>query len=184
MKVKLKKMEHSELKKKTDNVVTSIKENFGSESAITVINGRKFPKGTPDFVFLFQRVGKELSKKLTPSACKVLLYMITLMEYSNHIGCDQATLAEELDLSLRSVNGAIKELKDMAVIINYKDPQDRKRNVYMINPHSAWKGTIAKRNKFIKETDRNQLDMFGDLGQLPERKKSVMDRTISPEADV
>ena len=156
-------MEHKTLKEKTEKVAESVKENFGGESAITIINGRKFPKGTPDFVFLFQTVGKELAKKLTPSACKVLLYFISLMEYSNHIGCDQKTLTEELELSLRSVSGAIKELKEMAVIMHYKDPQDRKRNVYMINPHSAWKGKITKRVKFLKEQDKNQTSLFDSI---------------------
>lgn len=156
-------MEHKTLKAKTEKVAESVKENFGAESAITIINGRKFPKGTPDFVFLFQIVSKELSKKLTPSACKVLLYMISLMEYSNHIGCDQTTLAEELELSLRSVNGAVKELKDMAVIMQYKDPQCRKRNVYIVNPHSAWKGHIRKRVKFLKEQNKNQTSLFDSI---------------------
>jgi predicted transcriptional regulator len=152
-------MEHKILKEKTENVATSIRENFGEGSAITVINGRKFPKGVPEFVFMFQLIGKELAKKLTPSACKVLLYMVSLMEYSNHVGCNQTTLAEDLELSLRSVSRAIKELKDMAVILDYKDPQDRTRNVYMVNPHSAWKGKISKRQKFIKEQDKNQISM-------------------------
>jgi len=87
------------------------------------------------------------------------LYMVSLMEYSNHVGCNQTTLAEDLELSLRSVSRAIKELKDMAVILDYKDPQDRTRNVYMVNPHSAWKGKISKRQKFIKEQDKNQISM-------------------------
>jgi predicted transcriptional regulator len=152
-------MEHKDLKEKTENVAVSIRENFGEGSAITVINGRKFPKGVPEFVFLFQSIGKDLAKKLTPSACKVLLYMVSLMEYSNHVGCNQGTLAEELELSVRSVNGAIKELRDMAVIISYKDPQDRKRNVYMVNPHSAWKGKMSKRQAFLKTQDKAQLSM-------------------------
>lgn len=156
---KVKKMEHKLLKEKTENVATSIRDNFGEGSAITIINGRKFPKGIPDFVFLFQIIGKELAKKLTPSACKVLLYMVSAMEYSNHVGCNQSSLAEDLDLSIRSVNGAIKELKDMSVILIYKDPQDKKRNVYMVNPHSAWKGKISKRQKFIKDQDKNQIAM-------------------------
>ncbi len=153
-------MDNKILKEKTENVAESIRENFGQESAITIINGRKFPKGVPEFIFLFQVIGKELAKKLKPSACKVLLYMVSSMEYTNHVGCDQNTLAEELDLSVRSVSGAIKELKEMAIIISYKDPQDRKRNVYMVNPHSAWKGKITKRQKFIKEKNVNQISMF------------------------
>lgn len=146
-------------KEKIDQIVNVVKANYGEEKAITIINSRKFPKDTPDFVYLFQLVSRDLSKKLSPSACKVLLYMISLMQYSNHIGCDQSTLAEELDLSIRSVSGAISELKNLCVIIAYKDPQDKKRNVYMINPHSAWKGKIQARKRAIKDNN-NQIKLI------------------------
>ena len=146
-------------KEKAESVASSIRDNYGDEVKISVINSRHFPKDVPDFVFLFQKVGLDVSKKLTPASCKVLLYMISSMQYSTHIGCDQKTLAEQLDLSLRSVSGAIKELKEMNIILSYPDPQDRKRNVYMINPHSAWKGSIHKRKKYIKTIDQAQLEI-------------------------
>lgn len=153
-------MEHKELKQKTENVVNSVRNNFGDGSAITIINGRKYPKGVPDFVFLFQIIGKEVAKSIAPSSCKVLLYMVAGMEYSNHVGCNQSTLAEDLNLSIRSVSSAIKELKDLCIIISYPDPMDKKRNVYMVNPHTAWKGKITKRQQFIKQSEKENKSQF------------------------
>lgn len=148
------------MKEKMEKIVKAVNENMGGNNAITIINNRNYPKGVPDWIMLFQAVGRDLAKKLTPSGCKVLLYMISLMEYSNHIGCDQSTIAEDLEMSLRSANGAISELKAMGVVISYKDPQDRKRNVYMINPIHAWKGKMVKRQKVLKIIDKNQTSLI------------------------
>jgi DNA-binding MarR family transcriptional regulator len=108
---------------------------------------------------MFQEAGKNLFKVLTPGACKVLGYMFSIMQYSNHIGCDQKTFSDELELSLRTVNGALNELKKLNVIIGYKDPQDGRRMVYVINGHAAWKGKIHKRKAHLKAHNKNQLAM-------------------------
>lgn len=148
------------MKKNLENIAIAINENMPGSNAITVITGRNYPKGVPEWTMMFQEVGRDLAKRLTPTACKVLLYMISLMEYSNHIGCDQKTLSEDLEVSLRSVSGAIAELKEMKVVLSYKDPQDRKRNVYMINPVHAWKGKMHKRQKALKLMDKNQTSLI------------------------
>lgn len=155
-------MEKSQ-KEKSEKIAESIREIQGEGTAVTVINGRKFPKGIPDFVMLFQLIGTKIAKKLSPSACKVLLYFVTMMQYSNHIGINQSTLSTELELSIRSISGAIKELKDLNIIIAYKDPQDGKRNVYLINPHAAWKGKIVNRQKHLKDSDPNQTNLLLEI---------------------
>ena len=146
-------------KNKLEKISSDIKGTLGEDTRITIYNGRQFPKDIPDFVMLFQIAGKSLFKILTPGACKVFGYMLSIMQYSNHIGCDQYTFSEELKLSLRTVNGAIKELKELNVIIGYKDPQDNRRMVYMINGHAAWKGQVKLRQKHLKE-NKNQLNIF------------------------
>jgi DNA-binding MarR family transcriptional regulator len=162
------------MKEKFQKIVKSVQENLGTESAVTIINSRKYPKGVPEWVMMFQVISRELSKKLTPSGCKVLLYMISLMEYSNHIGCNQSTIAEDLEMSERSVNRAVSELKLMGVIISYQDPQDRTRNVYMINPHNAWKGKITKRQKIIKVMDKNQTSLLDAITEIEASKQHTL----------
>ena len=149
------------MKKELENIVESINENIRGNNAITIINNRQYPKGVPEWVMLFQAaIGGDLINKLTPSGCKVFLKMISLLQWSNFIGCDQSTLAEDLDMSERSVNRAVSELKEFGVIISYKDPQDRKRNVYMINPIHAWKGKMNKRQKVLKIMNKNQTSLL------------------------
>jgi len=135
----------------SEKIVKDIKSSLGDETKITIYNGRYFDKNIPEFIMMFQSAGKSLFKILTPGACKVLGYMFSMMQYGNHIGCDQKTLSEELDLSIRTINGAVNELKNLNVILSYPDPQDRRRMVYMVNGHAAWKGHTNKRKKHLKD---------------------------------
>lgn len=151
-------------KEKMQNIARSVSDNFGSEKAITIIHGRAKLKGVEEFTMLFQVFIKDMVTHLSPSGCKVLLKFFSLMQYSSHIGVDQKTLSEELHLSVRSINGAVRELTNLNVIIGYKDPQDNRRQVYMMNPHGAWKGDLRKRKKIIKENP-NQYKMFEAEGK-------------------
>lgn len=146
-------------KRQLERISEDIRETIGEETKVSVNLSRSFPKDVPEFIMVFQRAGRELFKVLTPGACKVFGYMLSLMEYSNHIGTDQKTFSEVLGLSLRTVNGAIKELQSHNVIIKYSDPQDKRRMVYMINAHAAWKGKVHKRQKHIK-SNPNQTILF------------------------
>lgn len=146
-------------KEQLESISDNIKDVVGSETKVTVYSGRSFPKDVPEFVMLFQEAGKHLFKNLSPGACKVLGYMFSMMQYSNHVGTDQKTFSEELNLSIRTVNGAIRELILCNVILKYKDPQDGRRMVYMINGHAAWKGKIQKRQKHLKENPK-QTKLF------------------------
>jgi hypothetical protein len=144
-------------KARIEGLAKVVKKEVGQETAVYVYGERKFPKDFPEFVMLFQAAGMHLFKVLSPGACKVLGYMFSMMQFSNHIGIDQKSISEELDLSLRTVNGAIKELEVRNVIISYKDPQDTRRKVYMVNGHAAWKGKAFKLKKHLKDNP-NQLD--------------------------
>jgi len=71
---------------------------------------------------------------------------------------------------------AIKELIKNDIVLSYKDPADQRRNIYIINPYNAWKGTFKERTRAIKKID-NQLPLFQDhetktllLGSSNEKK--------------
>jgi hypothetical protein len=60
-------------------------------------------------------------------------------------------------LSLPTVKRCVEELMEQHIIIKYQDPQDKRRNVYMVNPQIMWKGKNKERKKIIKAIDKNQL---------------------------
>jgi len=125
-------------------------EESGETTKVVISQGRYYPKDIPDFVMLFQKLTEQAIENLSPGACKVLLHFLCKLQYSNHIGMDQITIAENCKVSIITVARAIKELLRLQIIIAYKDLQDKRRNIYIINPHNAWKGKIKERSKAIK----------------------------------
>jgi DNA-binding MarR family transcriptional regulator len=94
---------------------------------------------------------------LKPNTCKLLLYFMAKCKYDNLIETHQQTIMEDLGYtSLESVGKAIKTLKDLNVIIAVKDANDRRRNVYFLNPYQSWKGEAANRKNYVAQ--QNKID--------------------------
>ena len=144
-------------KEKIEKIRDFIKDETGSK--IIISQGRYYPKDIPDFVMLFQAITKQFVLGLTPSSCKILLYMFSKLQYSNHIGIDQLTISEECKICIRAVAKSIKELTDQKIIISYQYEADRRRKIYIINPFTAWKGTFNERKKAIKSIHPDQLQL-------------------------
>jgi hypothetical protein len=117
-------------------------------NVVIALQKNKIP--IPEFVMMFQAIGKLLLKEIKPSSLNVFWLFICKMEYSNHIGIDQLTIAEETGLSSKTVWRSINELKERNIIISYSDVQDKRRKIYIINPQFAWKGTATERMKKIR----------------------------------
>ena len=132
----------------------------------------------PDFIMLFQEaVTMMLNGTINKSALNVFVYFLGKMQYSNHIGIDQKTIAEETKLSLGTIKLVVPELQRLNIIIKYEDLQDKRRNVYIINPLLAWKGRVKDRKKVMKTIDKSQLDIFGKLPQETKEKKGIQPNT-------
>ena len=113
-----------------------------------------------DYVMLFQKaVLMMLDGGVSKNGLKIFVYMLGKLQYSNHIGVDQQTIADDNKMSLVYVKKTIAELKKVNVILPYKDIQDRRRSVYVINPIVAWKGKVVNRKKFVKTIDKSQLKL-------------------------
>lgn len=146
-----------------DEIESLIGNEISDDVSVKILVKKKFPKNIPDFVMLFQACNKVLAKELSPSSCKVFLYLIGCTAYSNHIGVNQQKIASDLNVTKTTVCTAIKQLKKFNIIIEYKEPNDRRCNVYVLNPHSSWKGSFKERFKAISTLDKNQLRLpFGD----------------------
>lgn len=150
-----------ESKETAYKVAEGIREVYGEDTVVNVFKGRKLPPGVPDFIMVFQAINVTLSKQLKPSSCKVLLYLLSKAVYGNFIGVDVATIMEELDIrSKTTVIASIQELERHHIIVKTVDIQDKRRNTYVLNPHSAWKGGWKERFSTIKKlTAENQLKL-------------------------
>lgn len=153
-----------ELIRTADSVKESL--DMHENTQVSILIRKKLPK-MPDFVMLFQEVlYKLMTNDISLSTCKVLLFIMANMEYQNYIGIDLKSISEKIGMPLRSVERAMKELKELNVVLSIKDKFDKRRNVYVINPLTAWKGKAHNRAKAIKAINKNQLDMFNTSDKL------------------
>lgn len=145
-------------KEKAIKIKEFLNDEIGIQKVV-ISNGRYYPKNIPEFVMLFQAITEQFINNLTPASAKILLYMLGKLRYSNHIGVNQETISEDCRLTKPTVIRAIKELISNDIVLSYKDSADHRRNVYIINPYNAWKGTFKERTKALRNID-NQLKLF------------------------
>lgn len=152
-------------KENAEKLVIATKEalNLSPDSAVNISVGKKKRPNMPDFTMMFHATGMMVVKEISPASLSVFWLFLCKLPYSNHIGINQNTIAEETTLSIASVKRAVKELKEKKLIISYTDQQDSRRLVYMINPVIAWRGDNINRMKQVKEIIKShpgQLRLF------------------------
>jgi len=148
-------------KEKTENISSAISGVLDNDYQISVnLVRRKQP--IDNFIMLFQEATlKMLDGNMSKNSLRIFVYMLGKLQYSNHIGVDQYTIAEENGISIPYAKKAISELKKANILISYKDVQDARRNVYIINPIIAWRGKAKNRNKALKSKNLT-LNLFSN----------------------
>jgi len=143
-------------KEKAKDIADSVQDKMDDDYTINVSLVRRKVR-VENFVMLFQEaVTQMLDGNISKNGLRIFVYMLGKLEYSNHIGVDQETIAKDNGLSLVYIKKTIKELKDAKILIGYQDVQDKRRNVYIINPVIAWRGKVKHRKTFI---NKNQLKL-------------------------
>lgn len=157
-------------REQAETLVNATKEvlNLSPETGISINLKQRKRAPMPDFTMIFHATGMMVVKEIQPASLAVFWLFLCKLPYSNHIGINQNTIAEETTLSIASVKRAVKELKEKKLIISYADQQDSRRLVYMINPVVAWRGDNIKRMKKVKEIvqlNPGQLRLFDGKDQ-------------------
>lgn len=117
----------------------------------------------PQNVQVFQAFAYLSATKLKASTNRILMLLFAMSAYENYIGMDVKTIAEELELSERSVINGLNELEKYNIIIKFKHPSDKRRHDYFVNPTAMWKGNSFTRMTALKSIDPDQLEMFQDI---------------------
>ena len=146
------------ISKQTNTEVSNAVKGIIGEGVNVSVHLTKKKVQIEDYVMLFQEaVLMMLNGNMSKTMLKIFVYFLGKLKYSNHIGVDQKTIAEENGVSIDTVKPEMAKLIKMNIIVVYKDIQDKRRNVYIINPRVAWKGTVSERKKVIKRIiDQNQ----------------------------
>jgi len=139
-------------KKQTENIAENIRQELASDVLVSVNMRKTIPK-VPDFVMIWQEAIRRVvvGEGLTLITYRVMFFLIGSMEFQNFIGVDIKTIAEDLKVSVPSVDRAMKQLKDIGIVISIKDTFDKRRNAYMLNPLTGWKGKASNYVSAVKK---------------------------------
>jgi DNA-binding transcriptional ArsR family regulator len=100
------------------------------------------------FMYISQEALKDLAKvrSLGSQAVRVWFVMLGNLGFENRIVMDAKSIADELDMSVPNVYGALKRLKDMGLIEHHPTM----RRDWRISPHIVWKGSIKEHKEALK----------------------------------
>ena len=71
---------------------------------------------------------------------RVLFRLLSHLEFKNWIYVTHQTIADELQFKRSNVSRSIKKLIDKKIIEKQKDPKDKRRIIYRLNPVYGWMG--------------------------------------------
>ena len=93
--------------------------------------------------------------------------LLLLHDTANKIDKDISEIATWTNLSEISVKRSLKELNENKIITTIKSNSDNRRNVYLINPQSSWKGVIEKAQqlKILFDLFHNDNDVVLDRNE-------------------
>lgn len=77
---------------------------------------------------------------LTATEYSVFSRLMGHMGFENWVPISQETLGEELGIKKPHVSTALKRLTELKVVERQRDPIDKRRWMYRINPYLGWKG--------------------------------------------
>jgi hypothetical protein len=161
----LRKINKKSVNESVQNALNSFSDNTKSRiveiTAKTVIAEKRTP--LPPNAMVFQLAASLCSANLNGVANRILMHFIAEVGYENFIGIDQKTIADKLNISLRSVTRGLAELSEINVLQSIDHPTDKRRKDYFINPAMMWKGNSFTRKERIKKLsleDKNQTNLF------------------------
>ena len=79
------------------------------------------------------------------------------MDFQNWISISQQTIAEEYNLQQQNVAVALKNLLKHQIIERKKDPTDKRRWMYRLNPSIGWMGDSEQWKKLMEDRANEKI---------------------------
>ena len=94
-------------------------------------------------------------KDLKGETYRVLLLLISRLDFENWIQITQKEIAEKLEIKKQNVSKAILLLDEKNIIL--RGPKVGRSNTFRLNPHFGWKGDVKNLNDYRKQQDDEWL---------------------------
>lgn len=102
------------------------------------------PKLKEKWFMFFQNACEKLAldKTLSGASFRVLMYLLSNLDFENYILIQQVEIAEKLEMKRANVSRAIKQLTDKGILV--KGPKLGRTYSYKLNSTYGWKGKVIK----------------------------------------
>ncbi len=111
---------------------------------LAVPQKKKYPREIQQdgFYTMFSFGSSRLSEieGLTGTDYRVLHNLLSHLEFENWINITQTVISEELKIKKPHISNAIKNLVNKGIIEKHKDPNDKRKVRYRLNPEYGWRG--------------------------------------------
>lgn len=128
---------------------TQIDESTGEEIGGFVAVVRPKQKSSFERHFTMnQRALVTLANELTHEQIRVLLILLSELDYENYIQVAQVDISNAINMQKTHVSRAIKNLLQKEIIL--EGPKIGRSKTYRLNPNYGWKGTISNHDRALK----------------------------------
>ena len=141
----------------TEKKVISVDKKTGKEidGVIVICNLKRNPYAG-GWVMNSQEALRILAtdKDLKGETYRVLLYLLSILDFENWIQIQQKEIANELQMHKQHINRAIKLLENKEIIL--RGEKSGRSYSFRLNPHFGWKGKVKNLDEYRKEKDNQE----------------------------
>lgn len=138
--------------------IASVDQDTGEVlDGVVVYCGVKQNPYSTGWVMNSQEALEELAtdKDLTGENYRVLLLLLSRLDFENWIQISQSEIVEKLDMKKQNVSRAILLLEEKGILL--RGPKVGRSYAFRLNPHYGWKGKVKNLNDYRKqEEDRSR----------------------------
>ncbi|MGI2050021.1 replication/maintenance protein RepL [Shewanella oncorhynchi] len=129
--------------------ITQIDESTGEVIGGFVAVIRPKQKSSFERHFTMNQAALEIiATELSHEQTRVLMILLSELDYENYIQVAQVDIAEKLKMQKTNVSRAMKNLMQMDVIL--EGPRIGRSKTYRLNPQFGWKGTVTNHKKALR----------------------------------
>ena len=96
-----------------------------------------------------------IDKELKGETYRVLLLLLSLLDFENWIQVTQKEISETLEMRKSQVSRAVNVLEEKGIVL--KGPKVGRSYAFRLNPHFGWKGDVKNLNDYRKQQDDEWL---------------------------
>ena len=96
-----------------------------------------------------------IDKELKGETYRVLLLLLSLLDFENWIQVTQKEISETLEMRKSQVSRAVNVLEEKGIVL--KGPKVGRSYAFRLNPRFGWKGDVKNLNDYRKQQDDEWL---------------------------